>query len=372
MKSVKKIMDNLRRPAVMVSTGIVVVFVLILVGWHWGGKTWNGSQNKDASQGVDLSFDISGKVSAVSKTIGDRVSVGDIITALNNIDQKVSLEQAKATLRLNQSKLSKLMSGTGGKGLDVTRSKLAGAKTDLYNANSFLLSVLGSSYSSADDAVRNKIDSFFIDSTSSNPEPVFVAGSGQDEDLGSGRVEAEAALKDIKTILSSATSTGDVSLSADKIKLDLGEIKLFTDNVSSVIDALVSSSSSAQDSISLWKTDASIARSDINGAITSLLSAENALSSAKSAYDTASKQLALDLSGAISENIEEAKAEVDQAQAGVDKATAELAKTYIKSPIDGIVTREDAKIGEMAYQNTVVVTVMGTTSASAGFINNNK
>jgi HlyD family secretion protein len=77
---------------------------------------------------------------------------------------------------------------------------------------------------------------------------------------------------------------------------------------------------------------------------------------AKQAVSAAQNKLALTLT--TPEELLIGEANVEQAQAQADQIRAQIGKNMIISPIFGVVTRQDAKVGETANPGVNVVTVM--------------
>ncbi|MBI2475641.1 MAG: efflux RND transporter periplasmic adaptor subunit [Candidatus Taylorbacteria bacterium] len=73
---------------------------------------------------------------------------------------------------------------------------------------------------------------------------------------------------------------------------------------------------------------------------------------------TAKNELELTKAPATEEALAEALADIGSAEANVKNAQALLLKTYILSPMTGIVTKQEAKIGEIAGANQTLVSVM--------------
>jgi len=68
--------------------------------------------------------------------------------------------------------------------------------------------------------------------------------------------------------------------------------------------------------------------------------------------------LELDEAGATKEDTEAQAAQVEKAQANVLNYQAQFNKTIIRSPINGLVTKQDAKIGEIVSANAIIVSVI--------------
>lgn len=104
----------------------------------------------------------------------------------------------------------------------------------------------------------------------------------------------------------------------------------------------------------------------------SVTSAESQESDAKNALASARDQLALKEAGSTAEQIRGQEAQVRQAQANVSSQKATIAqaaanvqaiqaridKTVLKTPISGVVTSQEAKVGEIVAANAVVVSVI--------------
>ena len=64
------------------------------------------------------------------------------------------------------------------------------------------------------------------------------------------------------------------------------------------------------------------------------------------------------MAGSSSEEISAQEAKVKSAEANVKNYEAEMAKAFIKSPIDGIITKKDIKIGETISSNQLVISII--------------
>jgi len=104
----------------------------------------------------------------------------------------------------------------------------------------------------------------------------------------------------------------------------------------------------------------------------SISTAESQESAAKNALATARDQLSLKQAGSTPEQIKGQEAQVRQAQANLASQRAMIAqavanaqsiqakidKTVLLSPLDGVVTRQDAKVGEIVTAGTVIVSLI--------------
>lgn len=310
---------------------------------------------------VDLSFEKSGRVILVSKEVGEQVKTAEIIVRVDASDLAAELAQANAQVKVQQAKLSELVAGTRPETLRISEIKVANAESDVLAARSSLLSASQSAYTSADDAIRNKIDEFFINPRSDNPQVAFRVTITPETSIESGRVEVERRLEKLKPAVSNATTSDNLLLLSARVKQDLAEIKLFLDNLSLAVNALTPTLYAPQATITQWKGYMSTARTEINSAITSILAAEDKLKLAQSALSIAKSQLSLDVAGRIAQEIEAQQASVAQAEANAAVVNVQYRKTFLRAPIDGIITKQEAKLGETISPNVIVVSLMSNT-----------
>jgi len=160
-------------------------------------------------------------------------------------------------------------------------------------------------------------------------------------------------------------------------------LNLITEAINSAVNV------SATD-LSVYKTNINIARTNLNTAISNInsqkqlissqkitnqnniVTAQNKINEAENSLKVYQDQLALKKSGATVEqiiaqeskvkqarlNIEVQESKVKQAEAEIDNIYAQLAKNVLKSPIKGIVTAQNAKVGEIISLNSLVVSVI--------------
>jgi HlyD family secretion protein len=133
-------------------------------------------------------------------------------------------------------------------------------------------------------------------------------------------------------------------------------IKSYLDTVAIAVNSLEPASSSLTlATIEGYRTDISTARTNINTAI-------NNVSGALAALKIAESELAKLQAGSTPEEILIQEASVERARATVANIEAQLYKTLIISPINGVVTRQDAKVGEIITASEPVVSIISQAS----------
>lgn len=370
---------------------------------------------------VDLAFEKSGKVSKVNVKIGDKVTSGQILAGLNNADieaqflqaeagvesAKSSLAQYQAALLSQQAKLEELKRGTRPEELQIAETNVANAQkslsdsqtnleniknkaaSDLANLYGKIKDILNDAYAKADDAVNKQTDEMFLNDNTNNPQLTFTTTDSQAKtDVEQRRIAAGTAVKAVKANLdnlSAATADLDNSLAQDK-----NQLMTIRDFLTRLNDALDSATGISLTTTAAYKGYVNTGRTNVNTALTNITnhqqaiesqkisnqnnvsSAQTGVNSAQSALTSAQNELALEKAGAAPEQIASQEAQVKQAEANLSAQAAEvksaeanvkniqaqLAKTIIFSPIDGVVTSQDAKIGEIISANSPLVSLI--------------
>ncbi|MFH0819573.1 MAG: efflux RND transporter periplasmic adaptor subunit [bacterium] len=87
---------------------------------------------------IDLSFQISGKLSAKNKVEGDIVKEGDLLAQLDSVDQQFQTSQAEAVLKTAQANLDLKLAGVSSEDIRVAQSNVASAQAALKQAQTNL------------------------------------------------------------------------------------------------------------------------------------------------------------------------------------------------------------------------------------------
>jgi len=277
--------------------------------------------NVKPAESVDLAFETSGRIASVNVKVGATVGAGQILASLDSSELNTKLDKAKADLASQQAALEK-------------------AEVDLDNYYGNIINTVNSAYTSANDAIRIKIDAIFTDDESNNPKLSFDSTSSQ------GKTDSESQRLVIRNMFnawfleinsaaaSSSQATLEQVLSDSKTNLNViyGFLNL-------LMDTTINSPSLPVSTLAAYKTSINDARSGIDSAASSVTALAQNISSQKAVIN--SKQ-----------------ADIKSYQAGVDNINAQILKTSLRSPIYGTVTRQDAKTGEIAVANSVVTSVI--------------
>ncbi|MEW5805552.1 MAG: efflux RND transporter periplasmic adaptor subunit [Patescibacteria group bacterium] len=311
------------------------------------------------AEAVELAFEKSGRVSIVYVDVGNKVFAGQILAGLDNNDVSASLKQAQANLETELLRLEEIKAGSREEEIKIQEAKVESAQVAKKEAEKNLIDKIGSSYTVADDSIRNKVDQFFSDPRSLTPKlNLFPVESQLKTDLESSRLTMENLLKDWQTAILELTNNPDLNLYSNQVKANLEQTKLFLDKAALAVNSMIANASFSQTTIDGYKTDISTARTNINTAINSLSSAQEKLNTAITNLNLANQELALKKAGATPEQIKIQGAKIDQARANLESARAEYSKTILKSPIAGIITKKQVSPGEIVSLNQVAFSVI--------------
>lgn len=308
---------------------------------------------------VELSFEKSGRVSGVYKKVGDIVSDGDLIASIDNSDLSASLSQAEANVKAEQARLEQLKNGTREEELNVSEIEVENAKQGVVDAQGGLSNNIQDAYTKSDDAIRNKVDQFISNGRGSTPQLNFIVSDNQlKNDIELGRVGMEKTLSDWKSEVDNISSTTDVSILANNTKVRLQKIQSFLDGVSVAVNYLTVSSYINQTTIDSYKSSVSTARTNTNTALSNVSTALEKLQTANSNLNLANSQLSLKKAGSVKEVVSAQEAQVEAQLANVQNIKAQISKTLIRSPISGIITKQEAKRGQIAVANNSIVSII--------------
>ncbi len=306
-----------------------------------------------AAENVDLTFEKLGKIRSVNVAIGDSVIAGQALVSLEGEDLAAQLTGAQAKLAAEEARLGELKQGTRSEALRLSEAKVTAASQLIKDSENDLFNASQSAYTAGDDAVRNKIDQMFSNPRSASPQLNFIVFGKSDLELK--RVVIESALTNWQA---SFQGSPDPEMLADLSQKNLQQVSDFLNPISLAVNGLTVSSQYPQSAIDVLKLSVLTARTNVNLAMTNVLSIQEKINGAKSNLSVAQSELDLEKSGATEEQIAAQSAAVDAARALVQGIQAEFAKTVIRAPFAGTVTRQDAKKGAIVTPNVPLVSLI--------------
>ncbi len=308
---------------------------------------------------ADLGLEKSGRVSWIAVSVGDKVYEGHTLLSIENNDIVAERDQARANVKKEEAALAQLRRGTRPEELKVKESEVESARIAVQDAEKNILDNAVDAFTKSDDAVRNKVDQFFSNPRSLNPQLNFTSVDPQlESDIESGRFQMETLLIEWEKKVR-ALSLGDDPMGVVRRgKQNTELLRFFLEKIALAINALTPTSSLSQTTIDTYKSSVSTARSNVNTAISNLTAADEKLRKGKGALATAEEELSLSRAGSTPEDIGVEEALLEYALAHVKNIEAQIAKTLIRAPFSGTVIKQEATVGEIVPANSSVITLI--------------
>jgi len=315
-----------------------------------------------ASSDVSLGFSQGGRVSSVRVKVGDVVEEGRVLASVENGDLRADLTQKEANLEKEEIRLKSLQLGTRPEQIAITESSLLSTQTAFNQAKQSLINSISDAYTKSDDAIKNKIDQFFKNPLTINPT-IELSTSDSDiiSKINSERYSIGVMLVSWEKSISNLNSNSDFVKAITEAENNMNQVKSFLSKVSVITNNPEVYSNTGVFQIN-WKTDTSTARLAIDNAISNLSSSVTLYKNTQSELLIKQNNLKLEQAGATNEDIEQAITQIKSAQASLLNTKAMLAKTLITAPFSGIITKIDAKVGEVASSNLPLVQMMSVGS----------
>lgn len=289
-----------------------------------------------------LRSESSGRLTYVSKKLGDMVYAGGVIAEFENSGEKASLLQAEGAYEQAKAarNIAGLNSGQAGSSLVDTKNQ---ALNTVINA-----------YTTIEDAVRGKTDSAYIDPKF---DQVRLLLSVPDANLASSLQIKRKAIE--KILASRELKNKTLSQNSDLIvelnnALDEAQvIKIYLDDLYTAYSKAIPDSNFSQTLIDTGKTNTQTARQSVATLVSGLVSMRTTLSASVTANQVAGGDFQVVASGALAT----ADAQVKQALGAYNGALARLEKTIIRSPITGTLNSLTISTGDYLGAFTQVAIV---------------
>ncbi len=319
------------------------------------------------TQSLDVAFEQSGRVSKIYVTLGQKVSQGDPLIALDSSDLRAQLAQAQAQYESQQAKLNQLQAGTRSQDLAIAQTALDNAQqqaqTSIDADYAAARNVLRDAYTKANDAATSQISSMF-DANQATPRVTFDTSAAQAKiDAGSQYAVVQSELntwsQELQT-LTAESSQSDIDAALEHARTHINAcLTLF----SYLQDALNGSSLDAT-TLATYRASFNTGKAELITALTNITNQQQAISAQKTANDTAisaaQKQLDLKQAGSASQDIQYQQGQVDQAAAQVHYYQAQLAKRTLYAPFSGTVTKIPLNVGDIAQPNVTAISLIGS------------
>lgn len=311
------------------------------------------------AESVVLAFEKGGKVAEVDVKIGDKVIAGKPLVHIDGSDLSAQLLQAEANVETQQAKLDELKSGTRPEQLSVKQAELQKAGQDFSNLYSSAQDILNDAYTKADDAVRSRTNQLFTNPGTDLSQLAFQVSDTQTQvDVINLRRQSATELAVWNGELSSISSSTTRTALGVFLKNGEGHLAVIRTFLGRAFDAVNVSVGLSATTISAYKSDIGVGRTNVGLAITAITGQEQAIATQAVTVERVKNELALLVAGSTAQSIAAQEAQVKQAEANVASINAQITKTVLYAPITGIVTKQDAKVGEIAAPNVTLVAIM--------------
>lgn len=333
-------------------------------------RTVSVSGSVISGQKFELGFLSPGIVQEVKVSVGDRVQAGDLLVAQDTSVLREQVNQARAGVAAASAMLNKTRNHLRPADLDVLNRSLDNARVALDTARKNLQDA----YRSRDTEINNTNNAVAVaDRAYQNALNTYNA---QLAIIDQSTVAAQIALNNATNALSSAQNNYSQILNlynqgrATFAELQQAQSILSTAN-NAYLSARVTYDTAAQQA-NLQKASAAgsldIARSQLDSARLAYNStttgldikiniAQNSLAAAEATYNLMYAQYQQSLAPALGADIASASASVAASAASVRVIEAQIAKAFLKAPIDGLITVVNAKPHELSPMTGPAVTI---------------
>jgi RND family efflux transporter MFP subunit len=308
---------------------------------------------------VILAFERGGKIAKINTAVDQEVASGEVLLELDSKELQAAYLQAQAGLESERAKLQELRRGTRVEEIQIKEAELRKAEQDLKNYYASVQAVLSDGFAKMDDAVRSKTDPIFINDDTNSPQFSFSISDSQTQtDAITLRIQASAELVAWREELK--TSDANSSLEILKTRLIQGKLHLAQaeNYLVRVLDSVDKSSGLSATTIDTYRSAIGVARTNTNSAWTAINTQEQNISSQEITISKIKEELALKKAGASAEEVAAQEAKVKQAEANLAAVDAQLEQMVLKSPFAGLITKQDAKLGEIIAANAKLVSVI--------------
>ncbi len=347
-----------------------------------------------ASQNVNLSFEKSGKIYHVFVKAGDRAILNKILVQQNKSDLSAQYAQAKAQIQSAQAqakqykaalqsqnaRLNEMKKGTRPEEIEIKKSELKNAEQNLQNEYADIVNVLQKAYGLADEAVRFKTSIIFSGAKNTSYKLTYNTCDYQAEiDSVSLRSDSEYRLEEWRDeifILENASQ----GQKENAIQKSLFYLSFFQNFLLRTNDTLIAPCNLNDTSLNSHRSNIILARSNIITATDTIINKKQAISSQKLTVERIQNELNLKLAGYTQEQIQSQEASVLQAEANIESQeavvrqyeanlaniSAQISKTIITAPFNGIVTKIDAKVGEIVPAGKEIISFISENFSDKG------
>ncbi len=312
---------------------VIIILIIVFSGGKKAGpetiKVTRGDVSEEISatgnvepiSSVDLAFQKSGLIENVNADVGNNVYAGEALMVLDSSDLETQLAKSQADLATQTANLNK-------------------ANVDLVNEYQSAVYILSDAYAKSDDAVRTKTSGLFTGSQNSSFQLTFNSCDNQATiDAGNLRTQSVTELADWQVELNNLTATSSPDAVEQALHDAEGHLNIFKKLLERTSDNLNSVCMSGNASYDAARANITTARTNVNTVLTNVTTEEQMISAQKA-------------------TVASMAAGINSYQASIDNIKAQIAEMTIYAPISGVVTVQNAKVGEIAPANAVMTSII--------------
>lgn len=312
---------------------------------------------------VDMSFQNGGTIIAVNYPVGTNVNAGNVVVSLNTSSLQAQLAQAQANVDTQKANLASLQAGATQQSVQVSETAVASAEQTLKNDYMNVSDTVKGAYAEGNNAVENQVSPMFNMANPSTPNLLF---QGPNQGL-VGTVESEMAqsvneLNEWQEELQSMTGTSSTStletyLSQADSHLDVIQSFLI-DMATAANDSRGPSSQTTPSQAAAYQAAVAAATTEVDTAISSVNALTQSIASQENVVQQQIAALNLTLAGSTPQAIQAQQAQVEQAEASMSNIEVSISQSSLIAPISGVITVQNAKVGEIASPGAVVFSII--------------
>ncbi len=299
-----------------------------------------------AKENLNLSFQEAGQVSFVPVKIGDSVYAGQLLASQNNGELQAQFSQMQAGVDLQEAKLKQLLAGASPEDVQIAQDAVTFAKQNLTNSQVSALATLDNAY----NAIYNAYTT-----VSYMQNTYFYASDIQGIKVQDSKRVISDSLDIAKKYLEDAKS------SSENIDSAISRLNIDLNNTLSSLQIVRQQCEEGVYYLRVSTTDKNTLDTQKNTITTNLSSLSTigaSIASYKVAITQAQNALTLKKSPPRLSDIAVYQAQIDQAKASLQQVVAQLNKKRIYSPINGIITVVNAKVGGIFSSANTAISVI--------------
>ncbi len=345
-----KVLTHLSKPHISLGGALIIAAIAIGIAWQASSVTLSGQYAKAVEAPItgvggassDLSFQVSGQVVSTPVSIGQAVSAGDVLVALDRSALLAARAGAVANQEAANARLAALMSGTRPEQLAIDQTAVAQTKNALASA-------LQSAYTNADDAVHAKADQIFTNPRNATAQlTILVPDSELVNRIQTERVALEPMFVSWNASLAAASDNPENSVASSETNMK---------SIAAFLDDLTVALSETQPGGSVSATALVGYQTSMNTGRLNVLTSLSALISADTGYKASVGALTLAQAWATVNDIAAQKAVADAAQAAVSGIDVTLRQSTLVAPFAGTITALNAHLGQTAVPGQILVSI---------------